>query len=533
MSAARIQALEAEVASLRAALAHQTKVLRSIMGHAQEAVQHAEHAAAPTLPSPHKSLKQRRHSESLKELLTGTIKQADFRDFYVADTKKVLGTGMTGSVFVVKSKVSKKKFACKKIAKAGMNAHKMANLRKEVNIMARLDHPNIIKLVDAFEDRKYLVIISELCTGGELYDHLISAETYTQQVAASVFKQMVLAVNFCHQHGIVHRDLKLENFIITDYDPKSGAPHLKLIDFGLSASQDPDPSSPGGASGIARMKTTVGTAYYISPEVVDKHKTYGAECDIWSLGVILFMMLTGWPPFNGDSDELIIEAIQHEEPGFKPEHWQNMPLAKHLVAAMLTRDPAKRIKGTDIINHPWMKQFECGVNAKDLPRDITSSLRLFSSMQLFTRLAHQAAAVTLNPSEVTALRKAFLAMDRDDSGAITIDEFRSAMGGKLDDAAITAIFEKIDVNRSGDISYTEFLTATSATRAASSKSTMMAAFDRMDADGSGYLEVAELTEILHGYFTKDEVKRLLGNADANRDGRIGREEFVRLLASKP
>lgn len=215
MSAARIQALEAEVASLKQALSSQTALLSRIASLAQtgaSVVPSQEGEKAPPLPL---ALKAKRHSDSLKETLTGRIKAANFHDFYTADTSKVLGTGMTGSVFVVRSKVTKKKFACKKIAKAGLNDLKMANLRKEVNIMARLDHPNIIKLVDAFEDRKYLVIISELCTGGELYDHLISAETYTQQMAANVFKQMVKAVNFCHMHGIAHRDLKLENFIIT------------------------------------------------------------------------------------------------------------------------------------------------------------------------------------------------------------------------------------------------------------------------------------------------------------------------------
>ena len=219
------------------------------------------------------------------------------------------------------------------------------------------------------------------------------------------------------------------------------------------------------------------------------------------------MMLTGWPPFNGDTDEQIIKAIQREQPAFNPDHWSCMPLAKHLVAQMLTREPGARIRGPEILAHPWMKQFECGVTSQDLPKEITSSLRVFSSMQLFTRLAHQAAAVSLNPSEVggiclvhfiyfcwfacsvvfsidtyavydsvdmivlrsssfcqqvTALRKAFLNMDRDDSGSITIDEFRSGMKGKLDDAAIDAIFAKIDVNNDGDISYTEFLTASSA-----------------------------------------------------------------------
>jgi Ca2+-binding EF-hand superfamily protein len=173
-----------------------------------------------------------------------------------------------------------------------------------------------------------------------------------------------------------------------------------------------------------------------------------------------------------------------------------MPLAKHLVSQMLTRDPALRIKGPDILNHPWMKQFECGGTAQDLPRDITASLRLFGSMQLFTRLAHQAASVSLNPGEVTALRKAFLAMDRDDSGGITLDEFRHAMAGKLSDSTVDAIFDKIDVNKSGDISYSEFLTASTAANASQSKSAMMAAFDRMDADGSGFLETAELAQLL-------------------------------------
>lgn len=217
MSDERVLALETEVATLRRALQNQTEILKTIAAAVQQGLNAIpQNAQQPALPKP---LGARRASDSLKEMLTGTIKHANFRDFYSADPSKVLGTGMTGSVFVVKHKVTKKKFACKKIAKAGMNQAKIDNLRKEVNIMAMLDHPNIIKLVDAFEDRKYLVIISELCSGGELYDHLISAETYTQQVAANVFKQMVKAVNFCHQNGIAHRDLKLENFIITGSCP--------------------------------------------------------------------------------------------------------------------------------------------------------------------------------------------------------------------------------------------------------------------------------------------------------------------------
>ena len=211
-----VRDLEAEVAQLRAALKQQTMLLQSIVGRATESI----NSSTPLLAEKKKKVLFRTSSNSLKEMLTGEIKQQNYEEVY-EPSGEVLGTGMTGSVFVVQKRNTKKRFACKKLKKSGLNASKMANLRKEVNIMAMLDHPNIIKLVDAFEDRNYLVIISELCTGGELYDHLISAETYTQQVAAGVFKQMVVAVNFCHQHGIVHRDLKLENFIITGESGRS------------------------------------------------------------------------------------------------------------------------------------------------------------------------------------------------------------------------------------------------------------------------------------------------------------------------
>jgi len=534
MNSRREQELQQEVTVLKATVKRLSNALKGVISNAQAAL------FVPAIPAAVESqedivmvtkvVKSRRHSESLLETLTGKIKSGNYLDHYKADHSKVLGTGMTGNVFMVKSRITKKKFACKKISKVGMDAHKLAKLRKEVNIMSQLDHPNIIKLVDSFEDAKHLIIISELCTGGELYDHLISSETYTQKIAANVFKQMVTAVNFCHLHGIVHRDLKLENFIITGYDA-GGAPHLKLIDFGLSAQIfSPEDASHGP---IARMKTTVGTAYYISPEVVDHSRSYGPECDIWSLGVILFMMLTGWPPFNGDDDDAIIKAIKHKEASFDQKMWANMPMAQNLVAQMLIRDPSKRIQGKDILNHAWMKQFECGASSGSLSSDIAGSLRMFSSMQLFIRLAHQAATVTLNPSEVTKMRKAFIEMDRDASGGISKEEFRESMNSHLDLATIDTIFDKIDVNRNGDISYTEFLTASSASDMAKSKSTILAAFDRLDTDGSGFLEATELQTLLEGYLSSGEVSSLLGRADTDHDGCIGRDEFVRLLGTAP
>jgi calcium-dependent protein kinase len=197
----------------------------------------------------------------------------------------------------VKNKTTGEKRACKQLTKG-----KIANMEKftiEINIMIKMDHPNIIKLYEVFEDNRYIHLIMEMCTGGELFDRIIDRinkkKLFTEKEAAIIFKQMMSAICYCHGQKICHRDLKPENLLLCNNSEDSP---IKVIDFGLSKIF---------TDNNRKMTTKVGTAYYVSPEVLAGD--YDEKCDIWSAGVILYILLTGEPPFNGPNDNEIYKKI--------------------------------------------------------------------------------------------------------------------------------------------------------------------------------------------------------------------------------
>ena len=173
---------------------------------------------------------------------------------------------------------------------------------REVNLMIKLDHPNIIKLYEYYETEKHIYLIMELCTGGELFDRIVqnteNGIQFTEKQAADIFRQMMSAINYCHKNGIVHRDLKPENLLYLNKNENSP---IKVIDFGMSKRFDKEKF----------MNEKVGTAYYISPEILQGK--YDEKCDIWSVGVILYIIICGYPCFNGeDNDEIFASNTKRQ-----------------------------------------------------------------------------------------------------------------------------------------------------------------------------------------------------------------------------
>lgn len=227
------------------------------------------------------------------------------------------------------------------IKKANLKGDAKKELLMEVSILKSLDHPNIVKLLEMYEDEKYYYLVQEYCSGGELFDKIQEFHSFSEKQAAEYMRQIVSAIYYCHERGIVHRDLKPENLLIESKKPNA---QLKVIDFGVSAKYKKG----------EKLHEKYGTPYYIAPEVLLRN--YDEKCDIWSCGVILYILLCGYPPFNGPSDVEIMKVVKTGKYSFDDPDWKHISKdAKALISKMLQYTPAKRLSAKEVLDDPWIK----------------------------------------------------------------------------------------------------------------------------------------------------------------------------------
>ena len=233
----------------------------------------------------------------------------------------------------------KRLYAVKSIPKEKVKKE-LKLMKRELELLRLVDHPNIIKLYETFEDERYVHIVMEELTGGDLFDHLITHGQYTEKEAATLLEKVISAINYLHSSQICHRDIKPENFLYTF--PDKGA-DVKIIDFGLATK-----------FGEEMMHTVVGTPYYVAPEVL--RGSYGQSCDVWSLGVLLYVLLAGYPPFNGETQQEIFHKILHGEYDFDQGEWEDVsPEARDLISSMLVLSPEKRTTLVQVLKHDWFR----------------------------------------------------------------------------------------------------------------------------------------------------------------------------------
>ncbi|XP_071918433.1 calcium-dependent protein kinase 1-like isoform X1 [Coffea arabica] len=432
-----------------------------------------------------------------------------------------LGRGQFGVTYLVTHKTTGEQFACKSIAKRKLlNKDDVDDVRREVQIMHHLTgHRNIVELKGAFEDRHNVNLIMELCAGGELFDRIITKGHYSERAAAALCRQMVTVVHYCHSMGVMHRDLKPENFLFLSSDEDSP---LKATDFGLSVFY-----KPGDA-----FKDLVGSAYYVAPEVL--RRNYGAEADIWSAGVILYILLSGVPPFWGENGQGIFDAILRGHLDFSSEPWPSISSsAKDLVKKMLRADPKERLSAVQVLNHPWMRE---DGDASDKPLDIAVLTRMkqFRAMNKLKKVALKVIAENLSEEEIIGLKEMFKSMDTDNSGTITFEELKAGLpklGTKLSESEVRQLMEAADVDGNGTIDYIEFITATMHMNRVEREDHLYRAFEYFDKDKSGYITMEELEHALKEYNMGDEktIKEIIAEVDADHDGRINYDEFVAMM----
>ncbi|KAK6946908.1 EF-hand domain [Dillenia turbinata] len=326
-------------------------------------------------------------------------------------------------------------------------------------------------ILGAYEDRYSVHVVMELCAGGELFDRIIAKGHYSEKDAASVCRSIVNVVHICHFMGVMHRDLKPENFLLSSKDENA---LLKGTDFGLSVF-------------IEEGKVyhdIVGSAYYIAPEVLQGR--YGKEIDIWSAGVMLYILLSGMPPFWAD--------------------------------------------------HPWIRDDE---EASDKPIDsaVLTRMKQFIAMNKFKKLALKVIAENLSEEEVLGLKSLFTNMDIDNSGTITCEELKSGLaqlGSKLAETEVQKLLEAVDVDGNGAVDYIEFITATMHHHRLERDEALYKAFEYFDKDNSGFITRDELETVTRQYGMGNEgtIKEIISEIDTDHDGRVNYVEFCTMMRSE-
>ena len=255
---------------------------------------------------------------------------------------RVLGEGHYGKVRECVRRGTRLAFACKSIDKSKIG--RLDHLQREVHLLSVMNHNGIMRMVDCYEDPEHVHIITEKYTGGELFEKIIDSTTaggcLSEKNTSGIIRSLLEAVDYLHENHIVHRDIKPENILFESEREDA----IKLIDFGLSRRHDGDE---------APMSNPVGTAYYMSPELLKGR--YDKSCDIWSVGVVTYILLCGYPPFNGQSDQDIFESIKRGHFEFPAQAWSGKSdLAKDFVKCLLRRDPRKRFTAKEASMHPWI-----------------------------------------------------------------------------------------------------------------------------------------------------------------------------------
>jgi calcium-dependent protein kinase len=443
------------------------------------------------------------------------------RDDYHIGQK--LGQGSYGYVRLVTHKASGQSRAIKTVKKATITSDvkERAKFVAEIDLLKRLDHPNIVKLYEFYEDEHNYHLVTEYLPGGGLFDFIIKARQLSEPLAANFMQQLLGAVAYCHSNNIVHRDLKPENLLL---DSSTLSANIKVIDFGTSSLIEANKS----------LKQRYGTSYYIAPEVI-KGK-YNEKCDLWSCGVILYILLCGKPPFYGKADEDILRRVRIGEYSFEGPDWALVSEgAKNLIRKLLNKKVADRITAAEAAQDQWILD---NAQRSPLQAEVRAStlgqLKSFKSGQKLRRAVMSfIASQMVNKEETQKLADTFRDLDKNGDGKLSREEL---MGGYVTigaagSAEVERIMREVDSDGSGYIDYTEFVMATMQQETVLNRNYLEAAFSAFDQDKSGKISMEELRALLGADIeTKNSLwEELIRGADLDGDGEIDLHEFQEMM----
>lgn len=403
-----------------------------------------------------------------------------------------LGSGLFGTVHRATHKKTGVERAIKKIKKSAVEqGNSIDMLLKDFHILKKLSHPNIIEVYEYYIDDDHISIVSQYCSGGELFDLIIQQNKFTEATAAGYFIQILSAIVYCHERNLVHCDLKPENIVIAE----KGGSELKVIDFGNAAFINNN-----------KLTSKFGTVYYIAPEVL--MGSYDEKCDVWSLGVILYILLSGRPPFGGNSDREILINVRQGQVKFPAERWKNTSeQAIDLITKMLNKDPEKRISSKAAMAHPWVQEQIHPTTAIDMPLT-KESIRALKDFNAGTKLQEAILYyITINLSsndEMNDLTQKFMSLDQDRDGQISVRDLRKTLEDMGKDpqvcnsiiAKILGSLEETEEDKV-QISFDKFLVVMSTRAKFMNEERLKAAFGMFDADKDDRVSIKEFMSILN------------------------------------
>lgn len=422
---------------------------------------------------------------------------------YYEITKNLLGKGSYGKVHLGYLKGTNIQRAIKIIDKSKVK--NVERFKLEVEIMMKLDHPNVLRLYDYFEDQVNVYLVLELCSGGELFDRIIEKKYYNESEARIIFKQIMKAIIHCHLQGVVHRDLKPENFImISKDDPYT----LKLIDFGLSrtfenkeetvlqAKKPIDNIVQGKRHTRAVLMTKAGTPFYIAPEVLTGN--YNEKCDVWSAGVILYILFCGYPPFYGENNKQILEEVKKGKLDFSSVEWSNKShQATDIIKKMVTSHET-RLFADEVLRHDWMVAEKDKKISSSKVKKLYSNMKDYAKLDLSKKTIIYFLARNFYEEEIAAYHKYFDIFDPDIKGSISLENFKNLMHEhlKIPSQEVEQVFKSIDIFETGTLGYSQFISSAIHYSKYFSEKRLHIFFQIADIDKSGKITQENLDKFL-------------------------------------
>ena len=434
-------------------------------------------------------------------------------------------------------------YAVKIISKANLTEKNLNNLICEIQVLAKLDHPNIVKYYETYDDEKNFNVVMELCEGGELFDRIVKKKRLSEKDAAEILFKITHAISHCHSNNIVHRDLKAENILFeTKTENKND---VKIIDFGLARKK-----------GSHNMHSIVGTPCYVAPEVLDG--TYDKKCDMWALGVLTYVMLFGKYPFNDENKSVLFDKIKNQEPIYDSNLISDDAL--NVIQILLYKNPNKRPDANSLLNHSWFVKTlknEFKDNIKDL--SLIPTLKGFKPPNKFLKKIMTFIVKDISGNDIDDIKKKFYILDEKKTGVVEISKYQSIIepsylnnivkkqekinnnneSNELFADCLLNKFIKTEVPTNTDsaidskMDYTSYLAANLKEKKLITEDTIKQLFSRFDVDKLGYINISSFHKALRRTGKKislEESEIMLRDAGFKNPNHILYEEFYKIIA---